>query len=36
MAATGLILLSATVASAHTPVAGAVREYSQDTALQYK
>lgn len=36
VAATAMILLSATVASAHTPVAGAVREYSQDTALQYK
>ncbi|MFH0751785.1 MAG: hypothetical protein V2B17_08110 [Chloroflexota bacterium] len=31
-----MILLSATVTLAHTPVAGAVREYSQDTALQYK
>ena len=36
VAATAMILLSATVASAHTPVAGAVREYSQDTGLQYK
>lgn len=29
-AATALILLSATVASAHTPVSGAVRKYTQD------
>ncbi len=36
VAATALILLSATAVSAHTPVAGAVRAYSQDTALQYK
>ena len=36
VAATAMVLLSATVASAHTPVAGAVRKYTQDTALQYK
>ncbi len=36
VAAVALLLLSATVVAAHTPVAGAVREYGQDTALQYK
>ena len=36
VAAAAMVLLSATVASAHTPVAGAVRTYPQDTALQYR
>lgn len=36
VAAMAILLLSATVASAHTQVAGAVRNYSQDTALPYK
>lgn len=34
--AMAMILLAVTAVSAHTPVAGAVRQYSQDTALQYK
>ena len=35
-AAAVMFLVGATAASAHTPVAGAVREYAQGTALQYK
>jgi hypothetical protein len=35
-AAAALVLLVATAASAHTPIAGAERRYPQDTTLQYK